>query len=60
MAYSAPRLSSVAAYGRLLPLYAAALSTPSTSSYEAVGDPLLCPQPFPFAALVLGVDSAAA
>jgi hypothetical protein len=34
MAYSAPRLSSVAAYGRLLPLYATALSTPSTSSCD--------------------------
>jgi hypothetical protein len=41
--YSAPRLSSVAAYGRLLPLDAAALSTPPTCSREAVGDPPPCP-----------------
>jgi hypothetical protein len=33
-AYSAPRLSPVPAYGRRLLLYAAALSTPSTSSCE--------------------------
>jgi hypothetical protein len=34
MACSASRLSSVAAWGSRLPLYAAALSTPSTSSCE--------------------------
>jgi hypothetical protein len=36
-AYSAPRLSPVPAYGRRLLLYAAALSTPSTSSCECGG-----------------------
>jgi hypothetical protein len=60
MAYSAPRLSSASAYGRLLPLYAAALSTRSTSSSEVVGYPPLYPQLNPFAALTLGVDGAAA
>jgi hypothetical protein len=42
MAYSASRLSSVAAYGRLLPLYAAALSTPSTSSRDHGGRSTAC------------------
>jgi hypothetical protein len=41
--YSAPRLSSVAAWGRLLPLDAAALSTPPTCSREVVGDQTLRP-----------------
>jgi hypothetical protein len=41
--YSAPRLSSVSAWGRRLPLDAAALSTPPTSSREVVGDTPLRP-----------------
>jgi hypothetical protein len=60
MAYSAPRLSSVAAYGRLLPLYAAALSTPSASSCEWVSDPPRGSKQFQYAALALGMHSAAA
>jgi hypothetical protein len=60
MAYSAPRLSSASAYGRLLPLYAAALSTPSTSSHDRGGRYTVMLQPNQYAALALGVHSAAA
>jgi hypothetical protein len=60
MVYSAPRLSPVAAYGRCLLLYAAALSTPSACSREVVGEPPNGSKPYQYAALALGVHSAAA
>jgi hypothetical protein len=60
MAYSAPRLSPVLAYGQRLLLYAAALSTPSTSARDHGGNQPLALQPTPYAALPLGVNSAAA
>jgi hypothetical protein len=60
MVHSAPRLSSVAAYGHRLPLDAAALSAPSTCSCNIVKRYKTQARPTQIAATALGVDGAAA